>query len=152
MVESATACRPWASLCTHCNILPYAKRHAHRRHDSSAADHKRPKSGQRPSSWKSLPLPQNSWNSLVSIWNYPASKSQPPPQPRLLSPEAADCILPIDASLSINLFSLHHCWLLNSFLHEANKSYLVGHSRCLLRCGTWPSSRIGFSCNKYTKI
>ena len=36
--------------------------------------------------------------------------------PRLLSPEAADCILPIDASLSINLFSLHHCWLLNSFL------------------------------------
>lgn len=151
-MESSTACRPWALLCTYCNILPYATWYAHRLHDSSAADHKRPRSGQRPSSWKSLPLPQNSWNNLVSICNYPASKSKPPLQPRLLSPEAAGCILPIDASLSINLFSLHHCWLLNSFLQEANKSYLVGHSRSLLRRGTWPSSCTGFSCNKYTKI
>ena len=53
MVESSTPCRPWASLCTYCNILPYAKWYAHRRHDSSAADHKRPKSASTALTWGS---------------------------------------------------------------------------------------------------
>ena len=62
ILEDSTPGRPWASLYTHCNGLPYAKWHPHRNDDSSEADHKRPKSGWWPNSWKSLPLPQNSWN------------------------------------------------------------------------------------------
>ena len=38
------------------------KRHTQRCHDSSEADHQRPKSGQGPNPWKSLPLPHNSWH------------------------------------------------------------------------------------------
>ena len=40
----------------------HAKLHTHRCHDSSEADHKKSKSWQWPSFWKSLPLLQNSWN------------------------------------------------------------------------------------------
>ena len=42
------------------------KWHTHRCHDSSNVDHKRPKNGQWPNSWKSLPLSQNSWNNPPS--------------------------------------------------------------------------------------
>lgn len=47
-----------------CNILADAKGHAHRRQDSSKAEHKTPKCRGVPNSWKSLPLPQNSWSNL----------------------------------------------------------------------------------------
>ena len=42
------------------NILAYATLHTHRCHDSSEADHKRPKSGWFPNSRNCLPLPQYS--------------------------------------------------------------------------------------------
>ena len=59
MAEDSTSTRPWASFYTHCNTS--AKWHTYGYH-SSEADHKRPKSGQWHSSWKSPPLPQNKRN------------------------------------------------------------------------------------------
>ena len=47
-------------LVINCNTLAYAKRHTHRCHDSSEANHKRPKSGWFPNSRNCLPLSQNS--------------------------------------------------------------------------------------------
>ena len=67
MVEDSTFSGPWASLYAHCNILAYAKWQTHRCHDSSKANHKRPKSGWRPNSQKSPPLPQNSWNNPPTL-------------------------------------------------------------------------------------
>ena len=63
VAENSTSSRPWASLYTHCNILAYAKWHAHRCHDSSKADYEKlTKNEQWLNSWKSQPSSQNSWN------------------------------------------------------------------------------------------
>ena len=80
MAEDLTSSGPWAAPYTHCNTL--AKWHSHQRYDGSKADHKRPKSGWWPNSWK-FPHPlQNSWNNpvlpLISLWNYPAQKIYSP--------------------------------------------------------------------------
>ena len=59
MAKDSTSSRPWASLYAHYNTLAYAKWHTQQHHDSSKANHK---SGHLPNSWKSPPLPQNSWD------------------------------------------------------------------------------------------
>ena len=61
MAEDWISSGPWASLYAHCDTSA-TKWHAHQHHDSSEANQKWPKSGRWPNSWKSLPLPQNSWN------------------------------------------------------------------------------------------
>ena len=80
MAEDLTFSGPWTAPYAHCNTLD--KWPSHQRHDSSKADHKRPKSGWWPNSWKCPHLLQNSWNnpvlSLISLWNYPAHKIYPP--------------------------------------------------------------------------
>ena len=76
MAEYFTSRGPRASLYAHCNALAYAKWHTHWHHDSLEANSERPKSWWCPNSWKSLPLPRNSWNNpLVSLWNYLAHKN-----------------------------------------------------------------------------
>ena len=54
-----------------------AKAHTNQCPDGSKANYQRAKRGQWPSSWKSLPLPQDGWNnhSLISLGNYPGHKS-----------------------------------------------------------------------------
>ena len=61
MAEDFTSRRPWASLYAHCNTLA-SEWHIHRSHDSSEVNQQRPKSGQRPISWKSPHVSPNSWN------------------------------------------------------------------------------------------
>ena len=64
--KSRTRLSGWAHTRT---VHQWAKWLAQRHHDSSKAGHKRPKSGQWPNSWKSLPLPQDSWNNPIT--HYP---------------------------------------------------------------------------------
>ena len=87
MVEDLTSNGPWVSLYAHCNTLAKAKWHTHQHnhthththqgHQSSEANHQRPKSGWWPSSRKSPPLPQivGIILPLISLWNYPTIKT-----------------------------------------------------------------------------
>ena len=61
MMDDLTCSRSWASLYAHCNILALTS-DTPTSAMTVAADHQRLNSRQWPSSWKSLPLSQNSWN------------------------------------------------------------------------------------------
>ena len=64
MASKWTSTRPWSSGLQYTSIVTHqqAKWHAQRCPDSSKTNPQRPKSRWWPNSWKSLPLPQHSWN------------------------------------------------------------------------------------------
>ena len=85
----------------HCVLtVILTKRHTHhlRRRDSSRDSHERPTSGQWPNSWKPPLLPQivRIFLLLVSMWRYPAQKTNHPDTPSLLSLSETDQILPLE--------------------------------------------------------
>ena len=131
----------WATdrLSTHTRTIhQWAKWLAQRHHDSSKAGHKGPKSGQWPNSWKSLPLPQNSWNNLLT--HYPNKNWQPP---TFWDGPFSVC----GVSPWINL-SFYDDWLLSPFPHEAKNPRLAAILGTCLGRGKWPFSHVHFlSCN-----
>ena len=106
-------------------------------HKNSEVDHKRPKSGQDPSSWRSgfFPGIVRIFFRLLTACNYSVHKNQPSHALGPLSLSEEVPVLPMEyLSLSINLLSLYSAFLLNSFLHEANDPHLVtctGHDNFL---------------------
>lgn len=110
-------------------------------------DHKRPKSRQCPSSWKSLSFPNMvGIIFLLSLWNHPAHKTNPKVifGGFLPSKCTALCLWNVDLS-QCNLLSLSYGLLLYSFL-----TWWPYPGTCL-RPETWPSSGVPFSCNIFTQ-
>ena len=109
----------------HCNALAYARWHTRRPQGGSESDHERPKRGQWSSSWKSPPLPWNSWNNPPSHqpMKLPSLQKQPPCVLGLSPSEMAhtqwrECVF-----LRISLPSLYYGLLVNSFLCEAERTH-----------------------------
>ena len=123
----------WAHTHTR-TIHQWAKWLAQRHHDSSKAGHKGPKSGQWPNSWKSLPLPQNSWNNPLT--HYPNKNWQPP---TFWDGPFSVC----GVSPWINL-SFYDDWLLSPFPHEAKNPRLAAILGTCLGRGKWPFSHVHF--------
>ena len=61
--DRSTSTRPWSSIYAHHNTSA-SQWHTQGRHDSSKANHQRPKSEWWPNSWKSPLLSPNRWNNL----------------------------------------------------------------------------------------
>ena len=117
-------------------IRQQAKWHTHRRHDSSKTHHKRPKNEQWPNPWKSLPLPQNSWNNPPTHlpMKLPTTIKTDNPIPLSLWPSEMthiQCVSPC-----ISLLSLYYGSLLNYFLHEAKNPHSAAIPGTCLRPGT----------------
>ena len=104
----------------------------HRHHDSSEDDQKGQKVG-------GAPIPRNLrpfskiiiiFLPLISLWNYPAYKTNHPIFWHCLSPsEMAHTQYMECVSLLTNLFALYYGSLLNSFLHEAKDPHLMASPR-----------------------
>ena len=139
VAENSTSSRPWASLYTHCNILAYAKWHAHRCHDSSKADYEKlTKNEQWLNSWKSQPSSKNSWNNPPtdsvqfslsvmsnSLWHHGLEHRRPP------------CPSPTPGVYA-------NSYPLSQWCHPTISSSVVPFSSCLLSfpaSGSFPMSQ-----------
>ena len=145
MAEDSTSSSPWASLHAHCNINTLAKWYIHRHHDSSKADHKSPKSGWWPNSWKSLPLVQDSRNNPPTYEITQPVKTIPP------TPQQHSCLLRWTTF-----------WLWNAYISKQTcfrftmaRSWIISCAKPRIltwwpvpgthpRPGTWPSSCVPF--------
>ena len=130
MAEGSTS-GAWASLCTHCNMLACWTTHPQvGRRDSSEADHKRPKSGQSSSSWKSLPFPVIDAVTLplLSLCNSSVRKNSPP---SILAGSHLLRLTVFSLWDVCSLLSLYCGLILNSFLQETKDLPLVAHPRNL---------------------
>ena len=147
MEEDSTSSGPWASLHTHWNVL--AKWHTHRRHDSSEADHKRPKSGQWPKALKSPPLPPNSWTNppLVYEITQPLKINHP-------IFEGLSHLLRWTTFCLWNMYLCFHFTMTRSWILSCSKPRPLSWqpiSGTYPRPVTWSSSHAPFSCNFFTK-
>ena len=125
MVEDVTFNEPWVSLYAHCNTQCHT--HTHQGHQSSEANHRRPKSGWWPNFRRSPPLPQIVGIILprISLWNYPTIKAHHtifPGHPHLLRRPTL-CLWSVFPSYNRPTSCLSLCLSLNSFCSETSRTW-----------------------------